>query len=101
MEDKLKEHPKKIYLQIETLEGDIVPPEEMHECECTWSDERVNESDIIYYRHGNNRHVELEVDEYALFSIIESTIVYKAEGWEKLQEAIAKNINQIVRVNNK
>ena len=53
----LKEYPKKIYLQIEGYYGDIVTPEDIFTegAEVTWSIDRINDSDIVYYRHGNTR----------------------------------------------
>lgn len=50
-QERLKQYPKKIYLQIEDYEGNITKPEGLHEHEVTWCEDRVNKSDIVYYRH--------------------------------------------------
>ena len=48
-------YPKKIYLQIEDGEGNISKPDDLYEYEVTWSEKRINKSDIVYKRCGNNK----------------------------------------------
>ena len=46
----MRKYPKKIYLQIETEEGDRIAPNRMTEFGATWSEDRINKSDLVYYR---------------------------------------------------
>jgi len=46
-----KEYPNKIYLQIETCDGDKIEPKDLYDCEATWSQDRINESDLVFTRN--------------------------------------------------
>lgn len=44
--------PNKIYLQIEDCNGDVIKPEDLDSCEITWCAQRINDSDLVYYRRS-------------------------------------------------
>lgn len=95
---KKKEYPKKIFLQIEDQWGNVSKPSELHDHECTWAENRINDSDLEYVSHK-------WINESPMEDIIEITQAKKGvklvhfgiDEWKNLNYDIAKAIRKMLK----